>query len=123
MMCCPLSGNEDCDSPSFFTQKQVVARKDHRCTECGETILKGAKYEIVVGKWDTINTFRTCLSCVEIRDHFACGNGWIFGQLWEDLRENFFPDMTAGGPCFEGLSPEARGRLFELRLQWLEDSA
>jgi len=124
MLCCPLSGGDDADHPKFFTQERVVARKDHRCSECGETIPKGDKYERVTGLWgDSIDTFKTCLSCVEIRDHFACGNGFIFGQVWEDIENNFFPDMKAGGPCFEGLSPEARGRLFELRLKWLEDNA
>ena len=60
----------------------------------------------------------TCELCVEIRDHFAC-NGWIFGQLWEDLENNFFPEMVAGGPCMEGLSPTAKAALFEERTRWL----
>lgn len=125
MMCCPLSGSDDADRPTFYEVKRVKARKDHRCTECGETIPKDVMYERVNGMWDKnrVDTYKTCLSCVEIRDHFACGNGFIFGQVWEDIESNFFPDMKAGGPCFEGLSPEARGRLFELRLKWLEDNA
>jgi len=80
-------------------------------------------HERVTGKWDqSVDTHRTCLSCVEIRDHFACGNGWIFGSVMTDLEENFFPDMMAGGPCMDGLSPAAKARLFELRLQWLFDN-
>lgn len=36
-----------------------------------------------------------------------------------DLEENFFPDMKAGGPCMEGLSPAAKARLFDRRMKWL----
>lgn len=80
----------------------------------------GVKYERVFGKWDgEIKTYRTCLSCVEIRTHFGC-NGWIFTRIWEDIESNFFPDMKAGGPCMEGLSPEAKRRLFDRRMAWYE---
>lgn len=122
MICCPLSSNSDGPSATVHTMRTRRAAKDHRCSECRETIARGKRYEYVTGCWDSSwSTYRTCLSCVEIRDHFQC-EGWIYGQLWPDLEENFFPDMKAGGPCMEGLSPEAKARLFERRLQWMEDS-
>lgn len=122
MVCCPLDGN-DGDVPAFYRQRTVIARKEHHCCECREAIPRGAKHENVTAKWlDDFETMRTCLSCVEIRDHFACGRGWTFGEVWSQLADNFFPDMKAGGPCMQGLSPEAKARLFERRLQWLEDS-
>lgn len=118
IVCCPLESG-DGESPELFSSSTVTAAKDHRCTECRETIAKGARHEVVRGMWDgSWSTFRTCLSCVEIRDHFAC-EGYIYGQLWSDLEENFFPDMKAGGPCMEGLSPEAKARLFDRRMKWL----
>lgn len=121
-MCCPLSSDGHSQA-TVYHQTMRKAAKEHHCYECGETIPRGARYEEVTGIWDgRPERYRTCASCVEIRNHFACGNGWLFGQLWKDLAENFFPDMRAGGPCMEGLSPEAKGRLFELRLRWLEDS-
>jgi hypothetical protein len=118
MACCPLStGDIESTCSSIALRK---ARKEHRCCECRETIAKNAKYEYVSGIWDrTPSAWKTCLSCVEIRDHFSC-EGWVFGELWNDLEENFFPDMKAGGPCMEGLSPAAKGRLFERRMAWLE---
>lgn len=120
MNCCPLSSDGDW-GPSFYQLTIATAGKRHCCNECGEAINVGTKHEKVVGKWDgRFDMYRTCPSCVEIRNHFAC-DGWIFGELWNDLEENFFPDMAAGGPCMEGLSPEAKGRLFELRLKWMED--
>lgn len=122
MVCCPLSG-VDGESPSFFSDKIVKAKKEHRCSECKEAIPIKTQYEYASGCWDgDFQVYKTCMSCVEIRAHFACGNGWTYGYLWNDLEENFFPDMKAGGPCMEGLSPEAKARLFELRLKWLENN-
>jgi hypothetical protein len=117
--CCPLSSNDD-DPASFYETRKPRARKEHRCGECREVIRPGDLHEYVVGLWDGhFDSHRTCLSCVEIRDHFQC-NGWLFGQLWEDLESNFFPTMTAGGPCMTGLSPAAKARLFERCLAWRE---
>ena len=121
VVCCPLGGGDECPA-SAYTQKNRRAAKEHRCTECGETITKGTMYEYVKGLWDGAwSAYKTCLSCVEIRDHFACVSGWLFGEVWSQIEENFFPDMKAGGPCMEGLSPAAKSRLFERRLKWLED--
>lgn len=119
IVCCPLTSSDYEDGPKVFSSTIVKAAKDYKCTECHEVIAKGVKHEYACGMWDgSWSTYRTCLSCVEIRNHFAC-NGWIYEQVWSDIEENFFPDMAAGGPCMEGLSPEAKGRLFELRLKWL----
>lgn len=121
MACCPLSN--DGEGPSCSSVKTRTARKEHRCYECRETIPAGVKYEYVSGIWDgRADSYKTCLSCVEIRQHFACSGGWIYGELWSQLVESFFPDMKAGGKCMDGLSPEAKGRLFELRLKWMFDS-
>lgn len=122
IVCCPLGGGDDAPATVHVVTVPRAAR-EHRCAECRETIPKGQKYENVKGLWDgRWSTFKTCLSCVEIRNHFACETGWEYGSVWSQLEENFFPDMKAGGPCMEGLSPEAKGRLFEKRLKWLEDS-
>lgn len=118
MICCPLSGSGD-DGATLHSTTHPVARKEHRCTECDEAIPVGAKYERTEGMWGSSwSTHKTCMSCVEIRDHFEC-EGWLYGQVWADLEVNFYPDMKAGGPCMEGLSPKAKGRLFERRTAWL----
>jgi hypothetical protein len=120
MVCCPLSN--DGDGPSCFIEKVRTARKTHQCTECREPISAGARYEYVSGIWDRrANSYKTCLSCVEIRKHFSCGGGWIYGEVWSQLEENFFPDMKAGGPCMAGLSPGAKARLFERKLRYDEE--
>ncbi len=119
-MCCPLQGADEC--ATVYNRRARVARKDHACFECEKTIPRGSKYEYVSmlfdGHWDD---FKTCLPCSEIGDHFTCyedGVGRIVGQLWSDLQENFFPDMKAGGPCMEGLSPAAKQKLIDERMEW-----
>ncbi len=120
VMCCPLQGN-DGDGPSCSNVEVRKARKEHVCGECREPIARGTKYEYATGVWDgRPDTFKTCLMCVEIRDHFAC-EGWIYEQLWNDLEENFFPDMAMGGPCMAGLSPDAKLKLVEARMTWYFD--
>lgn len=115
MNCCAISGH-DADPADLARVSVVRAAKPYRCYECAAAIDRGERHErytlLSDGRWDT---YRTCLSCVEIRNHFAC-NGWLFGQVWEDMAEEFLPNLRAGGPCLEGLSPAARGRLFDLHL-------
>jgi hypothetical protein len=118
MVCCPLDSGEGEAARVSQTQLRRAA-KEHRCGECRETIKPGDRYEHNRSMWSGVwSTSRTCVSCTEIRDHFQCG-GWIYGQLWDDLEVNFYPDMKAGGPCMEGLSPANKARLFERRMKWL----
>jgi|SRR6478735_681589 len=117
MQCCPLQGSDD-GRPDCSDTIIRRARKEHRCCECRKPIMKGQRYELISGVWEgRPDSYKTCLPCVEIRDHFAC-EGWIFGQVWSDLRENFFPDMVAGGECMQGLSPEAKQILIDARMAW-----
>jgi hypothetical protein len=121
MTCCPLSAN-DGPNAKVFKKSRVSARKDTTCCECRDPIARGTVHEVIRGLWEqSWSTYRTCLICVEIRDHFEC-EGWLFEHVWDDLQENFFPDMKAGGPCMEGLSPDAKARLFDRRMAWLMGS-
>lgn len=118
--CCPLSGN-DGDAAEFHDVELVLARKAHRCTECGDDIAVGQRHERVKAMWDgSWSTFRTCLPCVAVRTHFAC-EGWIYGEVWNDIAENMFPTMVAGGPCLEGMAPEGKAKMFDQFLAWYFD--
>jgi hypothetical protein len=122
-MCCPLYGGDD-EGPRVQLTRIRTARAPHTCSECDEAIAPGQRYEITTGCWDgSWSTYKTCMSCREIRNHFGCSGGWTYTEVWSQIESNFFPDMKAGGPCMEGLSPEAKARLFERRLAWLEADA
>lgn len=107
-----------CEGPTIYAEKVVTARKPHSCCECGRSIPAGAKYQRVCGLWDgRFDTFRTCMDCVNIREAFRCGGGFIFCQLWETLHE-FRNDINTG--CLERIkTPSAKSyyleRLREMR--------
>lgn len=128
MICCPL---QECDEyAKVFERSYPRARKDHECYECRDTIKRGELHcrinMLFDGAW---SSWRECSLCEEIFAHFSCGRGGVSGTLWDDLEENFFPDMRMGGPCMEGLSPAAKMKLVERRMAWylaqdeIEDSA
>ena len=81
----------DCQ-PEVFETSIIVARKEHRCCECGEVIKPGQRYERVKGLWDEYwSTFKTCIPCATIRSDFmSCG--WIYGRLWEELANIYCGD-------------------------------
>lgn len=86
---CIWMGGDDY-GPSFDCVSTPVARKPHRCCECKETIQPGTRYERFAGKWDgEVRAYVTCLECREIRASLCC-DGFIFGDLWEGVRDQIF---------------------------------
>lgn len=74
--------------PDFYSDEYRVARKEHKCTECGRIINKGEKYNYVAGKWeDEFNVFKTCNDCISLLSVFFC-EGYNFGSIWDDFREH-----------------------------------
>jgi hypothetical protein len=91
-----LSHDHDCDS-AFSVTKYPTARKPHKCCECRAVIPSGAKYQRCTGKWDGVfGSETTCMVCCEIREAFVCGS-WVFGMLWESMREEMFPMWRTKG--------------------------
>ena len=117
MNCAVITGCLE-DGPSLYSALMRRARKQHKCCECRELIVAGDQYEDVSGCWDgDFNTHKTCLLCVEIRAAFSDGQ-WVFGYIWQDLRDHFFPKMVAGGPCLEKLSAAAKEKMFAQWRKW-----
>lgn len=145
MICCPLTSYDGDESERCVVMSGVVG--EFRCCECLPTEKEHGAYERAtfykcncdcdycldlehhrcIGSGcngrgcKQTSEFYTCAVCLEIREHFAC-DGFYYGQLWEDLCQNFFPNMVAGGPCLQGLSPKAKGALFDAYLEKLEDT-
>jgi hypothetical protein len=61
----------DCISPSAYKENIRKARKQHKCCECANNILKGDNYQYASGVWDGYpGDYKTCLSCVSVRREF-----------------------------------------------------
>lgn len=109
--------NYEGDEADMYVTKMPTARRGHICCECGQKIQRGEQYENVTMALDgDVSRYKTCLICVEIRTKFSCDGSWMFGTIWEELREYGFPEMTTG--CLDGLSAAAKRRLIEEWNKW-----
>jgi hypothetical protein len=78
----------DYSYPDFYVDRMVKAKKNHRCDECGRTILAGEKYEYVSAVWEgDFSTCKTCDKCLELRQytkaHVPCFC-WQHGNVIQD---------------------------------------
>lgn len=91
--CCYIDDVEPNDVHREVTR---TARIGHKCTECGDAIEPGEKYEHVTllndGYW---STYKTCRLCLRIRADFFCG-GWYYGNMRDDLLECIGFDYVDG---------------------------
>ena len=72
--------------------RRPISRKNYACTECGNPIDIGERYEYVRGLYDGgWSTYRTCYRCLMIRDlmeaHFDCFC-WEYGNFLENACEH-----------------------------------
>lgn len=104
----------DGDYAEFFSQKEVVGRKDYECSECDRVIPKGAKHQVASMKCDgDFSSYRTCLVCAEIREAFCCEGEMFGGIFWSDMEDYGFPEMTRG--CLAKLKTQEARRYFAQR--------
>lgn len=89
-------GGDTGDYCTVSTSKMVKARKPHECDECSKIIQPGEIYECCTslfdGEWSRMNV---CAICSEISIAFSC-EGRVIGNMWEDIHDNLFPNMTTG---------------------------
>jgi hypothetical protein len=70
-------------TPDFVNPVVVVARRSHKCYECGREIVPGENYECTAGKWaGEFLRFKTCADCLSVREAFFCEGFFmvIFGK-------------------------------------------
>lgn len=82
----------DCEEPKAFREEIRIARKQHKCCECHNKIEKGEGYQFCSGVWDYPDSFKSCLSCADVREEMASEYDCCiaFGQLIETISENSF---------------------------------
>lgn len=73
----------------------ITARKEHRCSYCGEPIQKGEPYHRATLKDDYIYTWKSHLDCLHISARI-CDDG---DGVSEDDFRNFIEDCTFDFKC------------------------
>lgn len=82
------------DTAEFSCDSFPIAKKEHKCCECRESINPGQKYHKCVGKWyGKFETIKTCMACYLIREHY-CPHGYVFGELREAISDCLGFDYT-----------------------------
>ena len=81
--------------PTFYEQRSVKGRKEHRCDECLRVIKTGERHQYAKGLWDgDFLTFRTCETCIGvIKD--AEVDCYCHGHLMDDLDARDFFGMKS----------------------------
>lgn len=90
----------DYEPAEWVSKKMHVARKEHRCEECGRPIHPGERYEYTCGKWEgDVSVFKVCPRCLAIRayvtDHVPCFC-WAYGNMRDDAKntiEEYAPEL------------------------------
>lgn len=78
----------DYEAPEFYKVQSRVARKPHRCGECGRKIQPGERYTHCAGKWEGVFTAHHRCShcdavCEALDERIPC-YCWYWGGLYED---------------------------------------
>jgi hypothetical protein len=74
--------------PICFSEKEIVARKEHFCCECCCKINKGDKYILTKGIWkDGPASYKTCQACYKV--YGMLEDPPDFGYLYESLSGEF----------------------------------
>ena len=54
----------DYEMPILFVERHPIAKKTHKCCECGGNIKPGEKYYRATGVWDgELSSFKICPDC------------------------------------------------------------
>ena len=76
----------DYETFSFYDARNVKARKEHTCCECGETIKPGDTYERAATVLHGVfRCYKTCLLCCLIRRDYCAAYTMLRETIWEGL--------------------------------------
>lgn len=94
------------------------AKKQHKCGECYRIIQPGEKYKYEVNKYDDIDTFKTCIDCMSVRDTLFCS--WLYGKIWEEVREEIL-EGNIPESCLAKMTKSDREKICEMIQEEWED--
>lgn len=115
---CLYGGFDECDEGGFQSRTTRKARKEYVCIECHQPIRKGDIYVRFAASDDgRVFSNRTCLLCEEIREALYC-DGYYFGRMWEDIREQIFNEGGLSIACVEKLTTPAAKAFIQER--WMQ---
>ena len=118
-MSCLIDVDHDAVYEELFC-KIVKGKKEWRCGECNNFIHKGTEHEVFVGKIDDrINTHRTCLPCMQIRNKFLCS--WTYEGVYADISDAIESDPNLEN-CTLMLATEAEYNRLVDRIPYLADT-
>lgn len=120
--CVCLYADYDGDAPTFYNERWVTVRTEHRCYECRRGVWPRDRAFVVTGKWeDRIETYYFCVACQDIAASLYCSGERTFGTLWEDVTDQLFPDGLSGA-CLDKLATvEGKQYLSERWWQWVNE--
>ena len=84
---CMLDDSDGC--VTMLSEATPVARKAHKCRECGRQIAAGERYHVERYLWEgKLHNHKTCAHCDVARQWLQaeCG-GWLYGDVKQNLRE------------------------------------
>jgi len=100
--------------------KILKAKRQWRCGECSTPIFKGSDHEVFVGRIDDdrIETHRTCMMCVQIRNKFCCN--WHYEGLYDDI-QNAIEDSFELENCILNMATKDEYNKLVHEMPFLED--
>jgi len=101
------------EMPEAYKEKDRIARKPHKCCECGGGIAVGQIYSYASGVWEGQGeSYKTCKPCHSMRS-LVCSWSWVdeyppFGELIEWATETVKDDKTSKAMVEEWLQGQEK---------------
>ena len=91
---------DDADPWTVYRWERRIARKSHKCYDCGRTIAAGERYHWATGlldkRWDVC---KLCAHCDAAAGWLmVMCNGWLYGSIGMELREHWDEEYLLRSP-------------------------
>lgn len=82
---------DDCEPLDVYHETHPIARREHRCGECGRAIAPGESYQVANMLYDgSWHRYKACAHCqVAMRWLMGECGGWVADFVLEELHEHW----------------------------------